>query len=129
MNVNNTLARRSILVIDDDLAMLKLIKEVVSSAGAKVHTTQTSSSGVTQAKKLHPDVILLDRYLSNEDAHEILKKLTTDDDTKHIPVIMITGENKESEIKESIKLGAKGYVIKPFRPDNLLKSITAAANR
>ena len=75
------------------------------------------------------DAVILDRYLDDQDGHELLKYLKKNKETKDIPVIMLTGENEMAEIKASLSLGAEGYIAKPFRASSFLDQLEKILRR
>ena len=114
---------RTALIIDDEPPIMQIVKTVLSGAGYTVFTANNGTVGIEIAKKHRPGIIILDRYMPEMDGNETLKHLKNNKATSHIPVIMLTGENKLQEIKKSIELGANGYIVKPFKSGDFLKQV------
>lgn len=117
----NNNSRYKILVVDDDNGILDAIALILEDEG---YTTNTVSNGNTIIKKVlsfKPDLILLDVLLSGTDGRDICKKLKRDDQTKQIPIIMISAH---PSAKETLKqYGADAFLSKPFGAKELLRII------
>ena len=111
------------LVVDDEQATVDIVKEVLNQNGAKASGITNPEQGFGMMAKEQYDAIILDRYMDEVDGHEILEQLKKHPKMKIVPVIMLTGESKSTEIKKSIELGASGYVIKPFTPKSFLAQL------
>ena len=121
--MNEILQNKKILIVDDEQAMLDIVKTVLKREGAQPTGINTASKGLQTAQSERFQAIILDRYMPDGDGHEILKELKSSPKTREIPVIMLTGEKESKEIKKSIDLGATGYIIKPFKPSDFLKQL------
>jgi len=112
------LLKKKILVIDDDEAILEVIKAVLEGEAYNVETSSEGSYVFTLRKKELPDLILLDMLLSGEDGKDICKKLKSQGYTHHIPVIILSAH---AHIEQDAKdCGADNYLPKPFDIDVLL---------
>lgn len=114
---------KKILVVDDDLDILEAIQFTLEDAGYEVTTTEKGE----YAENLHdtngglPDVILLDVLLSGKDGRLICQKLKSQEETRHIPIIMMSAH---PNAKQSVSaVGADDFVAKPFNVDELLAKI------
>lgn len=114
---------KKILVVDDDLDILDAFQFLLEDAGYKVTTTEKGE----YAENLHdtngglPDVIILDVLLSGKDGRLICQKLKSQEDTKHIPIIMMSAH---PNAKKSVsQVGADDFLAKPFDADELLALI------
>jgi DNA-binding response OmpR family regulator len=104
----------SILVIDDDKSIRKLMKDELSLRKFDVHLAKNGQAGVKLAKRKKPDVILLDWVMPGKDGLETLCDLKYNKHTKRIPVFMLTAKNKISDIDRAFDIGADDYITKPF---------------
>ena len=120
------MSEKTALIIDDDRTLLLTLKELLSQNGYNAFLAKKGTEGLILAKEKHPDVILLDRQMPEADGNHILIELKTDQATQHIPVIMLTGDNRIGDISSSLELGASDYVVKPFDLDNLIMRIETA---
>lgn len=112
-----------ILAIDNEQVILNLLQSVLSASGYKPYSSTSPTRGIQLATSINPVLICLDRDMPEMDGHDVLRILKSQPNTRDIPVMMLTGTKEETAIRESIKLGAAGYVIKPFTPSDLLKQI------
>ncbi|MCI0412628.1 response regulator [bacterium] len=98
-------------IVDDDLDILRLFRMYLEEEGFRVITAETASNGLLLARKLHPDAILLDVLLPDQNGFLLLESLKSDSETAGIPVVIL------SIIKEKLKgleLGAAEYLVKPI---------------
>lgn len=117
------LTGKSILIIDEDQATLDTLQTLLASAGAEAVIVSEAKGAVQAAEQGRFDVIILDREMPGTDGREILKQLKAGRMSGNVPVVMITGEQHSSEVMKSIKLGAAGYVLKPFTPKAFLTQV------
>ena len=113
--------QKNLLVVDDEEDILEFLKVILEEEGYTVITTDKDD----YLEKLHdeslPDLILLDLLLSGKDGREIVAYLKTQENTKHIPVIMFSAHpNAQAMTKNA---GADDFVAKPFEIDLLLKKV------
>jgi DNA-binding response OmpR family regulator len=115
--------RKKILVVDDDPDILDALQFMLEDAGYRVTTTEKGE----YAENLHdtngglPDVILLDVLLSGKDGRLICQKLKSQEETKHIPIIMMSAHNNALQSVSSV--GADDFIAKPFEAADLLEKI------
>ena len=112
------------LVIDDDEIIQMQIKEILRQQGFDPYGALDENTGIQKAIELQPAIILLDRNFGERiGGDKALMALQSKDSTKHIPVIMLTGDKKTEDIRTSLDLGAKDYVVKPCNPERLAMGI------
>ncbi len=116
----------TILAIDDDTNMLKLLSKQVESMGFTLLTAHSGASGIDYAKSGSPDLILLDIMMPEMDGFEVIRQLKKDDLTKNIPVIMLTSRSSKYDVAVSMRYGVVDYIVKPYNYFNLSKKIDAA---
>lgn len=114
------LGRKKILVVDDEQAMLEIVKSVLKKVDALPYSAHNVGKAISLSQTVRFDAVVLDRNLNGEDGHDVLKALKANPATKVTPVVMLTGEKDMKEIKTSISLGAAGYIAKPFTPKDFL---------
>jgi CheY-like chemotaxis protein len=112
--------RRKILVADDDPAILDAIKMMLEFCDYEVETT-ADGTVISTLKKTKPQLLLLDIWMSGTDGREVCKKLKAREDTRDIPVILISASR---DIEKSTKeAGANDFLAKPFEMNDLLSKI------
>src|SRR3990167_7562242 len=111
---------KKILVADDDPAIVDSLQLILELANYKVCTT-INGKVIAMLKREKPDLLLLDIWMSGVDGRDICKKLKANEQTKNIPVIMISATRDiERSTKES---GADDFLEKPFEMDELLEKV------
>ncbi|MFH0989339.1 MAG: response regulator [bacterium] len=122
----------TILVAEDQLAILKLIEFRLKNSGYNVICVGDGLAALEQARAHRPDLILLDVMMPLMTGFEVLAVLKKEDKTKNIPVLLVTAQSREEEIVKGLELGADDYLIKPFSPNELaarIKTILLRAKR
>jgi twitching motility two-component system response regulator PilH len=114
---------RRVLIIDDALADRTNLERIVSGAGHTALLADSGAQGIERAKRDKPDVILMDVNMPDMDGFAATRKLKADEATKHIPVIFVTSKNQKAEMAWGQMLGAKGYVTKPYSPEQILAQL------
>ena len=111
-----------ILAVDDSKTQLVQFKNILSMYD--VFTCESPLQALEMIKNMEVDVILLDLAMVEMTGFDFLKQLKEDPEKRKIPVIVVSGNNSEKYITESIKLGADDFIAKPAEPKLLLKKIT-----
>lgn len=118
-----------IVVIEDEVDILEVINYNLSKEGFDVCSALDGEEGLALIKKEVPDLVLLDLMLPGLDGIEICRKLKTDYSTRSIPIIMVTAKGEESDIVLGLGMGADDYMVKPFRPRELIARIRSVLRR
>lgn len=113
----------SILVIDDESQIRKLLEITLEANGYKLLFAINAKEGITMAASHQPDLILLDLGLPDEDGQVVLKQLR---DWYQNPIIILSVKSAEEEIVKALDSGANDYLTKPFRTQELLARIRTA---
>lgn len=103
---------KKILFIEDESALQKTLGEVLTKEGYTIFSALDGELGFELAKLKKPDLILLDLILPRLNGFEVLKKLKENNETKNIPVIVLTNLEGVNEVNKAIELGAKTYLVK-----------------
>ena len=114
--------KKCILAVDDTAFILSRITDAL----AKHYDVVTVNSGVRALRYLEknkPDLILLDIRMPLRDGFDILREIQPMEDRADIPVVMLTGMEDKRYVMESIKLGIRDYILKPFDPNDLLARV------
>ena len=123
------MAKEAILIIEDEKNILELVKYNLEEAGFRVFTAVRGDTGLDQARKQKPDLIILDLMLPEIDGFEICKTLKQNEKTARVPIIMLTAKGQEADKIVGLELGADDYVTKPFSPRELLARVRAVLRR
>ncbi|MCR4421396.1 MAG: response regulator [Exilispira sp.] len=118
---------KEIFIVDDQMYIRKMLQMVLQENG---YITREFANGneflgyiQTMNDNEKPMLILLDIMMPEISGFEILQKLSEDDRTKDIPVIIISARNQKEDVLQALKLGAKDYMVKPPNVELLLKKI------
>ncbi len=101
-----------ILFIEDEIALQKTFREFLEKKGFKIISALNGEDGFNLAKTQGPDLILLDLILPKMDGFQVLKALKERENTKNIPVIVLTNLEKIDDIDKALFSGATNYLIK-----------------
>lgn len=118
-----------ILVIDDDEAINELIKVNLELAFYKVITALDGNKGYALAKQELPDLIILDVMMPEVDGYTVAKRIRENEETKDIPIIMLTALNMLQNKVQGFNIGVDDYLCKPFEMEELLVRIKALLKR
>ena len=108
-----------VLVADDDELLLKLLEYKLMQQGYAVTCAQDGERALEIARAQKPDLIVLDGMMPGMDGLDVLRNLKEDENTRDIPIVMLTARNKEQDIVGGLNLGADEYLVKPFMPEEL----------
>ena len=114
----------NILIIDDSHAMRQVIKKIIGMSGFKMDQCYEAGHGLEALSVLSDhwvDVILSDINMPQMNGLEFLNRLRGHELFQHIPVIMISTEGSTERIQEAFDLGARGFIKKPFLPEEIRK--------
>ena len=120
---------RTVLVIDDEPELVKLLDYNLTKAGYLVLTAKDGESGLAAARRHTPDVIILDVMMPGLDGWEVCKRLRQDPATSALPILMLTAKADEGDRVLGLELGADDYVTKPFGVRELLARVKALLRR
>ena len=119
--------RRTALVVDDDIFLLRAVADVLEEEGYDVHTASNGFSAMRQAAELRPDVILLDLRLPERTGSEVLDELRTSAATRDLAVVVVSGH--PDELSDAHLADIDGLVVKPFDERDLLETVRRAIQR
>jgi twitching motility two-component system response regulator PilH len=119
---DNHMAR--ILIVDDSPSQLMGIRRIVEKLGHEALTAEDGAAGVEVAKRELPDLILMDVVMPNLNGFQATRSISREPTTKHIPVILVTTKDQETDRMWGMRQGAKAYLTKPFSEDELAEAIT-----
>ncbi len=123
------MAKKEILVVDDEEDILELVKFNLSREGYLVRCASSGEDALKAVKKQAPHLIILDLMLPEIDGLEAARRLKKDPATEDIPIIMLTARGEEVDVVTGLELGADDYVTKPFSPRVLTARVKAVLRR
>ena len=125
MGQNELLPNNKILYIDDDENNTRLMKRILEADGYSVLLALNGIEGLDQAKRERPDLILLDIYMPDINGHEVAQRLQGMENTKNIPIVMISASASPKDKHLSAQAGCKGYITKPINVDCISNQVAA----
>lgn len=117
------MARKEILVVEDQEELRKLECILLSSRGYKVDGVADGYTALSFIASNKPDLVLLDVMLPDIDGFEICRQIKGNMETSHIQVIMLTAKNSREDLLMGEQVGADGYITKPFRSAVIVETI------
>jgi two-component system chemotaxis response regulator CheY len=113
-----------ILTVDDFPTMRRIVKTLLRQVGySNVVEAEDGLEALTKLKEEKIDLVLLDWNMPKMNGLAVLKAMRSDDELRHIPVVMVTAESKQRDVMEAIKAGVDNYVVKPFTAETLAEKI------
>lgn len=114
-----------VLVVDDAAFMRKVLSDALAKGGHEVvGEAANGNEAVSRFQELHPDVMTLDITMPEKDGLEALREILASDPAAR--VVMCSALGQESKVLESIKSGARDFVVKPFQADRVLEAVGKA---
>ncbi len=115
---------KKILFIEDEYRFQKTLGEFLREEGYEIVSALDGESGLDLAKREDPDLILLDLILPKKHGLDVLKELKADNQTKNIPVIILTNLETTEDVQKALELGATTYLVKAnYSPEDILEKI------
>ena len=117
---------RTILVVDDEPKIVRLVQGYLEQAGFNVIAAFDGNGGIQAFRRHKPDLIVLDLMIPGPDGIEVTRVIRKESET---PIIMLTARSEESDKLVGLELGADDYVAKPFSPKELVARVRAVLRR
>jgi two-component system chemotaxis response regulator CheY len=111
-----------VLIVDDSQSMRKFVRRVIDASGIELSECLQASNGreaLEILRKEWVDIVLTDINMPELDGEELIRRLAADDLLESIPVVVVSTDSTRTRIERLLELGARGYVTKPFRPEEL----------
>jgi len=124
-NKGTAMAIQKILVVDDSVSQRMLMSAILKEQGYEVVTANDGAEAVTQSKIELPDLIIMDVIMPNLNGFQATRAITTDEATWHIPVILLTSKDMESDRIWGLRQGATAFLHKPVDTTALLELLHA----
>ncbi|MCE2881226.1 MAG: response regulator transcription factor [Planctomycetaceae bacterium] len=122
-------AKAQVLIVEDEPEIAELIEFHAERAGMKARKVGSGRLALDLVRREQPDLIVLDLMLPDVDGLEVCRKLKQAEQTRSIPIVMVTAKGEEADIVAGIELGAADYVTKPFSPRVLVARLRNALRR
>jgi len=117
---------KTILVVDDESKIVKLVRDYLERAGFGVHVAADGKSALSLVRLEKPDMVILDLGLPQMDGLDVTRELRK---VSNVPVIMLTGRSEETDKLIGLELGADDYITKPFSPKELVARVRVLFRR
>ncbi|MFM1823139.1 MAG: hypothetical protein RI967_1405 [Planctomycetota bacterium] len=121
--------KAELLIVEDEPEIAELIEFHAERAGMRPSIVHSGRLALDAVRREKPDLIVLDLMLPDLDGLEVCRKLKQSDDTRGIPIVMVTAKGEEADIVAGIELGADDYVTKPFSPRVLMARLRNVLRR
>jgi len=111
-----------VLIVDDSQSMRTFVRRVIDASGIELSECLQASNGreaLEMLRKEWVDIVLTDINMPEVDGEELIRRLAADDLLESIPVVVVSTDSTRTRIERLLELGARGYVTKPFRPEEL----------
>lgn len=112
-----------ILIVDDSQTQVQGLVKILTKHGHQTITADDGESAVNLARKELPDLILMDVVMPGLNGFQATRHITKTEGTQHIPVIMLSSKDQETDKVWATRQGASGYIIKPASEDELMSTI------
>ncbi|HEX9861125.1 MAG TPA: response regulator [Nitrospirota bacterium] len=114
------MAANRILVVDDEMHIIRIVKYKLESAGYEVLTALNGEDAIRIAKEQKPGLIFLDIMMPGLNGYEVCTRLKNDPATRDIIIIMLSAKGQEADKIKGLEVGVDEYITKPFSPQDLL---------
>ena len=114
-----------VLVVDDSPTEVHQFKQMLEGLGHEVIVAENGQDGVAMAVSEQPDVVLMDIVMPGMNGFQATRQMTRGAETKHIPVIIVSSKNQETDKVWGHRQGAKGYITKPVDTQELINMMQA----
>ncbi len=116
---------KKVLIVDDSPTERHVLTEMLTKQGYNVSTAENADDAMAKVKTLIPDLILMDVVMPGQNGFQLTRALSKDPVTQNIPIIMCTSKNQQTDRIWGLRQGARDYVVKPVKADELLEKIAA----
>lgn len=114
---------RTILVVDDSPTDRYIISDILIKNGYQVDIAESGEEGVNKVREIRPDLVLMDVVMPGMNGYQATRILARDATTRHIPVILCTTKDQQTDKIWGIRQGARNYITKPVMAAELLQKI------
>ena len=118
--------RGRVLVVDDDAALAEMLTIVLRNEGFEPRVCTTGDQALPAFREFRPDVVLLDLMLPGKDGIDVCREIRTE---SGVPIVMLTAKSDTVDVVVGLESGADDYVVKPFKPKELVARLRARVRR
>jgi two-component system, OmpR family, alkaline phosphatase synthesis response regulator PhoP len=115
--------RKKVLVVDDEVHIVELVRVCLEDTDYEIIEAYDGQEALDKARSENPDLILLDVMLPKMDGYQVCRNLKSSEDTRDIPIVMLTAKGQEVDKVKGFQAGADSYMTKPFSPLRLLTEL------
>jgi twitching motility two-component system response regulator PilH len=112
-----------ILIVDDSPQDIDTVKHILENQGHKISAATNGEQGIEKAKKLKPDLVVMDIVMPGLDGFKTTRKITKGSDTSNIKVVVMSSKNQETDKAWAKMQGATAYLVKPVKEAELLETV------
>ncbi len=112
-----------VLIVDDSPSQLMGMKRIIEKLGHEILTAEDGALGVEAAKREMPDLILMDVVMPNLNGFQATRSISKEPSTSHIPIVLVTTKDQETDRVWGMRQGAKAYLTKPVNEAALIKLV------
>ena len=123
------MSKSTIVVVEDEEDIYEVVRYNLEKEGFHVHGAFSGEIAQQKITEHQPDLVLLDLMLPGISGLDLCRKLKQQDDTRQIPIIMVTAKTEDSDIVAGLELGAEDYITKPFSPRVLIARVRSVLRR
>ena len=123
-----TVNKKIIMVVDDDLDTVEIIRIKLEAAGYKVATARDGYECIDKCQKIEPDLLIIDIMMPRISGFKVVKLLKGDKKMAIMPIMILTARTQEADRKLARDIKANRYITKPFNPDNILETVKQLIN-
>ena len=114
---------KCILIVDDSETVRQVLKLALGNAGYQVVEAEDGFDALAKLSGAQIDMLITDLNMPNMDGLELIKKVRDEGKHRFTPIVMLTTESSEEKKKAGREAGASGWIVKPFKPEQLLKVV------
>jgi twitching motility two-component system response regulator PilH len=116
---------KKVLIVDDSPTERYFLMELLTRNGFTVSSAENAEEALIKVKTSAPDLILMDVVMPGQNGFQLTRSLSRDPATQNIPIIMCTSKSQQTDRIWGLRQGARDYIVKPVKPEELLEKIAA----
>lgn len=122
------MSNKTVLVIDDSQTDFLYVKNILDHGGYTVAYASSGEQGISEAKRLKPDCILMDVVMPEMNGFQVTRAISRDVETSDIPIVMLSSKSQQTDQVWAQRQGATDYIVKPANPKLLLSKLKTLIN-